>query len=31
VLNKATYPLLGATGAVVSFALLSTLPDTFFA
>jgi hypothetical protein len=30
VLNKATYPLLGATGAVVSFALLSTLPDTFF-
>ena len=29
-LNKATYPLLGATGAVVSFALLSTLPDTFF-
>ncbi len=30
VLNKAAYPLLGATGAVVSFALLSTLPDTFF-
>ncbi|RAR13285.1 fha domain protein [Stemphylium lycopersici] len=30
VLKKATYPLLGATGAVVSFALLSTLPDTFF-
>jgi hypothetical protein len=31
VLDKATYPLLGATGAVVSFALLSTLPDAFFA
>ncbi|KAI4675019.1 uncharacterized protein J4E88_007923 [Alternaria novae-zelandiae] len=30
VLNKAAYPLLGATGAVVSFALLSTLPDAFF-
>ncbi|KAL1792630.1 hypothetical protein ACET3X_009137 [Alternaria dauci] len=30
VLDKAAYPLLGATGAVVSFALLSTLPDTFF-
>jgi hypothetical protein len=30
VLKNATYPLLGATGAVVSFALLSTLPDTFF-
>lgn len=30
VLNRAAYPLLGATGAVVSFALLSTLPDTFF-
>ncbi|USP78772.1 uncharacterized protein yc1106_06046 [Curvularia clavata] len=30
VLNKAAYPLLGATGAVVSFALLSTLPDNFF-
>ncbi|KAF1937622.1 hypothetical protein EJ02DRAFT_458575 [Clathrospora elynae] len=30
VLGKAAYPLLGATGAVVSFALLSTLPDTFF-
>ncbi|KAF1830864.1 hypothetical protein BDW02DRAFT_558056 [Decorospora gaudefroyi] len=31
VLDKAAYPLLGATGAAVSFALLSTLPDTFFA
>jgi hypothetical protein len=29
-LDKAAYPLLGATGAVVSFALLSTLPDAFF-
>ncbi|KAJ4372996.1 hypothetical protein N0V83_003287 [Neocucurbitaria cava] len=30
VLNKAAYPLLGAAGAVASFTLLSTLPDTFF-
>ncbi len=29
-LSKATYPLLGAAGAVVSFTLLSTLPDSFF-
>ncbi|KAF1848920.1 uncharacterized protein K460DRAFT_364859 [Cucurbitaria berberidis CBS 394.84] len=30
VLNTAAYPLLGAAGAVVSFTLLSTLPDAFF-
>jgi hypothetical protein len=30
VLGKATYPLLSVTGAAVSFALLSTLPDSFF-
>ena len=30
VLKGASYPLLGAAGAVVSFTLLSTLPDAFF-
>ncbi|CAO2650120.1 Nn.00g014120.m01.CDS01 [Neocucurbitaria sp. VM-36] len=29
-LSTAAYPLLGAAGAVVSFTLLSTLPDAFF-